>query len=276
MPMLHCNDFGKFSKNHIKFIKSLRLKKYRLQEKKFVLEGAKNVTLLLASNYHVDMLVATSHFLDEHQSLLQQHNLPIFQIEQETLSNLGTFQENNAALAVATIPANQPIDISAHQYGLVLDGINDPGNLGTILRVADWYGISTVICSPSTVELYNPKVLHASMGSFMHTKVYYTDLPTYLSQTTLPIIGTFTQGENIHHPKMSWPLGGLLVIGNESHGISKTILPYIQQKVSIPRYGQAESLNAALATAIICDHVMRASTLPPSPLPHACFPSLDY
>lgn len=255
--MLHFNDFDNFSKSKIKFIKSLRLKKYRLQENSFILEGAKNVKLLLESDYEISMVVATASFLHEYTSLLLKRNIEVFQVNEKVLSSLGTFQENNAALAVATIPANKPFTIHKHQYGLVLDGISDPGNLGTIIRVADWYGMAGVICSTNTVERYNPKVLHASMGSFINTKVYYTDLPSYLAQTSLPIIGTFTKGENLHDPQTVWPSEGLIIIGNEAKGISETLMPYIQQKISIPNYGHAESLNAALATAIVSDNLIR-------------------
>jgi len=255
--MLHLNGSGNFSKSKIKFIKSLCLKKHRLQENKFILEGAKNVKLLLESDYEINILVATSNFLHEYTNLLLNRNIEIFQVNEKELSALGTFQENNAALAVATIPDNTPFAIHKHQYGLALDNISDPGNLGTIIRVADWYGIAGIICSTNTVELYNPKVLHASMGSFINTKVYYTDLPTYLAQTNLPIIGTFTKGKNLHDPQTVWASEGLIIIGNEAKGISETLLPYIHQKISIPKYGHAESLNAALATAIVCDNFIR-------------------
>src|SRR5690606_21001183 len=161
-------------------------------------------------------------------------------------------QENNAALAVAAIPSNKTFSIDINKYTLVLDGINDPGNLGTIIRIADWYKLAGIICSMNTVELYNPKVLHASMGSFIHVNIYYTHLASYLSQLELPILGTFTDGQNIHDPQTKWPPAGLILIGNESKGISQELMPYIQQRISIPKYGQAESLNAAIATAIIC------------------------
>jgi TrmH family RNA methyltransferase len=255
--MLHFNGSGNFSKSTIKFIKSLRLKKYRLQENKFILEGAKNVKLLLKSDYEINILVATSNFLREYTNLLLNRSIEIYQVSEKELSSLGTFQENNSALVVASIPTNKQITIHEHQYGLVLDDISDPGNLGTIIRVADWYGIAGIICSTNTVELYNPKVLHASMGSFINTNVYYTDLPSYLAQTNLPIIGTFTKGENLHNPQTVWPSEGLIVVGNESKGISETLVPYIHQKISIPNHGHAESLNAALAAAVVCDNFIR-------------------
>ncbi|OJW71800.1 MAG: RNA methyltransferase [Candidatus Amoebophilus sp. 36-38] len=255
--MSHFQVYKNLSNATIKFIKSLRLKKYRLQENSFVLEGEKNVTQLLTADYHIKMVVCTTPFFNLHTHLLAKQEIEVFQVDEKTLSSLGTFQANNAALAVATIPSNKPFELSKRPYSLVLDDINDPGNLGTIIRIADWYNMGGIICSSHTVELYNPKVLHASMGSFMRVNVYYTDLSAYLAQTELPVIGAFTNGQNIHDPQTTWPSTGLIVIGNEAHGISQQLIPYIHQKISIPRYGHAESLNAAVATAVICDNFSR-------------------
>ena len=245
----------KLSKAKIKFIKSLRLKKYRLQAHAFVVEGAKNVALLLASDYEVQLVVGTAAFWASHGTWLAHCAIEPFQVGEALLASLGVFQGNQGALAVARTKPNNPVKVTNKAYGLVLDGIQDPGNLGTILRIADWYGMAAVICSMSTVELYNPKVLHASMGSFTRVKVYYVDLPSYLSKAQVPIVGTFTAGENIHHASL--PLEGLVVIGNEAQGISQELMPYIQQRVSIPSYGCAESLNAAMATAVVCDNLRR-------------------
>ncbi|MEM7055771.1 MAG: RNA methyltransferase [Bacteroidota bacterium] len=233
----------------------MRLKKYRLQSNAFAIEGAKNIKLLLESDYKVQMVVGTADFLASYSTLLAQRTVETFQVGQHLLASLGVFQRNNTALAIAHTKANKPITVTDKEYGLVLDDIRDPGNLGTITRIADWYGITTIICSPSTVELYNPKVLHASMGSFTRVKVYYVDLPSYLSKAQVPIVGTFTSGAPIHHTAL--PAGGLVVIGNETRGISEELMPYIQQQISIPRYGYAESLNAAIATAVVCDNLRR-------------------
>ena len=253
--MPHVETAEKLSKSRLKFIKSLRLKKYRLQENAFAIEGAKNVKLLLESDYEVQLVVGTAKFLHLHRELLMHRAVKTFQVGEELLASLGVLQHNNAALAVASIKPNRPITVADGEYGLVLDDIRDPGNLGTIIRIADWYGIGAIICSTTTVELCNPKVLHASMGSFTKVKLYYTDLPTYLNEAQLPIIGAFTTGEDVHYASL--PSEGLIVIGNETRGISKALMPYIQQQVSIPRYGGAESLNAAIATAILCDNLRR-------------------
>lgn len=253
--MPHSLVAEKLSRSELKFIKSLRLKKYRLQRKAFTIEGAKSIKLLLESDYAVQMVVGTADFLTSYSTLLAQHTVEAFQVSQDLLASLGVFQRNNTALAIARTKANKPITVTDKEYGLVLDDIRDPGNLGTITRIADWYGIAAIICSPSTVELYNPKVLHASMGSFTKVKVYYVDLASYLSKVQVPTVGAFTSGATIHHTSL--PAGGLIVIGNETRGISEELMPYIQQQICIPRYGCAESLNAAIATAVVCDNLRR-------------------
>ena len=244
--------FPKLSNKQSKFVKSLRLKKYRQQENTFVVEGAKNVAQLLASRYTVQMLVGTPAFLAGHKAQWQKQEGAVWQADKATLATLGTFTKNKAALAVARMPAQTSEAPPKEAWGLVLDDIRDPGNLGAIVRIADWYNISTLVCSLTTVDLYNPKVLHASMGSFTRVQVYYTSLPAFLSSTSQPILGTFTTGDSLHHTALPCP--GWIVIGNEARGISPTLLPYIQQRMTIPRYGQAESLNAAVATAIVCDN----------------------
>ncbi len=255
MCISNFSPFKKLSNKQAKFIKSLRLKKHRQQENAFVVEGAKNVSLLLDAPYTIHLVVGTPSFLASHSTLLQRRDVAVLQAEEANLAALGTFKTNNAALAVARIPAPPPLEANRNACGLILDDIRDPGNLGAIIRVADWYNIPSLVCSPNTVDLYNPKVLHSSMGSFTRVKVYYNHLPDYLSSVSLPILGTFTAGDNVHHTPLPKP--SLIVIGNESHGVSQGVLPYIQQRISIPRYGQAESLNAAMATAIVCDNWQR-------------------
>lgn len=255
MSTAHQSFLPKLSNRQTKLIKSLRLKKYRQQENAFVVEGEKNVTELLTASHPLQMLIGTPSFLATNQALWQDQAYPVFQTEASALTVLGNLTTNKAALAVVPIPTQHQEVPPANTWGLVLDSINDPGNLGTIVRIADWYNIPAVVCSPTTVDLYNPKVLQASMGSFLRVKVYYTPLPTFLSNTSQPVMGTFTQGDNLHYTSLLSP--GWIVIGNESQGISTEILPYIKKRIAIPRYGQAESLNAAIATAIVCDHWRR-------------------
>ena len=148
-------------------------------------------------------------------------------------------------------PQNSPSHIH-----LVLDDIRDPGNLGTIIRTADWYGINKIIASSETADFYNPKVISATMGSFTRTKIFYTGLESYLAgQTGRPIYGAFLHGNSIYQTDFS--SGGFLVIGNESRGISERLEPHITERITIPRIGKAESLNAAIATAVVLDNIRR-------------------
>ncbi len=138
---------------------------------------------------------------------------------------------------------------------MALESINDPGNLGAIIRIADWYGIEKILCSSDTVDFYNPKVIAASMGSFLRVQVQYGDLSELLKNTALPVLGAFLDGTNVH--KFQFPTEGILVIGSEAHGISPALEKIVTEKITIPRTGKAESLNAAIATAIICDNWLR-------------------
>jgi len=245
------------TRERVKFIKNLRLKKHRIQENCFFVEGNKNVKALLASSYVVTMLLGTHSFLKELAPHFDQRIKEVFEVNAAMLNKLSALENNNMALAVALTPPNNPFFIAPNNYALILDHIQDPGNLGTILRIAAWYGFAGVICSKDTVELYNPKVIQASMGAFLQIPIYYTDLVAYLAKCPLPIIGAFTQGENLHGPTINLPSNGLVVIGNEARGINKALYPYIQKKVTIPKYGKGDSLNAAIAAAVICDQLKR-------------------
>ena len=240
------------SKATIKFIKSLQVKKYRKQEQCFLIEGEKSVGELLASDFEVVKLLATRDFLS---SIKRPARGEIIEVSESTLENLGEFQTNRSAIAVARLKPNTEILVGADEYALVLDDIKDPGNFGTIIRTADWYGISKIIVSPETADFYNPKVVSATMGSFTRVKIYYTELAPYLSRATHTVYGAFLEGMNVH--EVSFGGGGLIVIGSESHGISEPLKPFITRRITIPRYGEAESLNAAIASAVICDNLRR-------------------
>lgn len=243
------------SKSRIKYIKSLQVKKYRYQEQCFVVEGAKSVEELLRSDFQIDMLVVTEAYQAANPGLLKAFRGEVRVTTSPVLSSLGEFKTNDAALAVARMKPNLPVQVDPNKFVLVLDDIRDPGNLGTIIRIADWYGITGMIASPETADIYNPKVIHASMGSFTRVQVYYTDLPEFLADMALPVYGAFMDGENVH--AVNWAPGGLLVIGNEAHGISQAVEKRVTKRISIPKYGGAESLNAAVATAVICDNIKR-------------------
>jgi len=217
-----------------------------------VVQGAKSVHELLASDFNVQLVLGTPDFLAKARILPGTEVIPVSEKE---LSGLSEFQTNDAALAVAGMKSNHAPSIPSHEFALVLDDIRDPGNLGTIIRTADWFGISRIVASEETADFYNPKVISATMGSFVRVAMFYTDLQQYLATTDLPVYGAYLNGQDVH--TVAFGKGGLIVIGNESRGISEDIEKYITQKITIPQYGQAESLNAAIATAIICDNVRR-------------------
>lgn len=242
------------SKAKIKFIKSLQIKKYRKQEQCFIVEGAKSVRELFDSGFTIDTLIAVPGFLKATESKRPAIR-EIIEATVDELNGLGEFQTNDAALAVVSMKPNKPLICTKNEFGLVLDDLRDPGNLGTIIRTADWFGIHKIIASPGTADFYNPKVISASMGSFTRTEIFYTELPQYLAGYEQTIFGTFLQGVDIH--KVEFGQGGLIVIGNESRGISPEVAHYVSSQVTIPRFGQAESLNAAIATAIVLDNLRR-------------------
>lgn len=241
------------SKAKVKYINSLQVKKYRIQEQCFVVEGAKSVVELLHSHFATIWVAASEDFIRQYDKLLQDCKAEVVTASPEELSAMGSFQTNDAALAIARIKPNRPLSVQPGEIALVLDSIRDPGNLGTIIRTADWFGVKTIIASEDTADFYNPKVLRASMGSFCRMEIQYTSLVDYLASVSMPVYGTFLGGKDVH--QLSFSAGGLIVIGNEANGISPDVEQYVSQKITIPRFGNAESLNAAIATAIVLDVV---------------------
>ncbi len=247
------------SRKTAKLIKSLHQKKYRHRHGLFLVEGAKSVLELLASPFKVETLAATELFLRAHHELLLQraNDFAVAELSEPALSSLSSFKNNQSALAVVAIPAVTAQLPSDGAYALALDDLSDPGNLGTILRIADWYGIRQIVGSPATTDAYAPKVISASMGSFLRVSVAYTDLEDYLQQATGPVYGAaLDRGVSVHDFAPPRP-GGIIVLGNESVGIHAALEPSISQYLHIPRYGGAESLNVGVATAIICDNLRR-------------------
>lgn len=243
------------SKARIKFIKSLQLKKYRKQEQCFTVEGEKSVLEVLNSGLHVQELYATAGFMERNRPALSRFTGIAVQVQESELAAVGEYATNNAALAIVAIPENVRPVAGSEEFVLMLDDIRDPGNLGTIIRTADWYGITNIIASEETADVYNSKVIQSSMGSFTRAKIYYTNLVDFLTDNKLPVIGTFLNGEDAH--TFTYGSGGILVIGNEANGISDAVDRFVTQRITIPRYGKAESLNAAIATAIILDNIRR-------------------
>ncbi|WP_026965938.1 TrmH family RNA methyltransferase [Algoriphagus terrigena] len=243
------------SKNTVKFIKSLHQKKYRSESGKFFVEGEKSVLEVLQSDFLVEMLVVTEAFESRHPEILRAFRGQLLTATQGQLEDLGQFQSNDAALAVVEMKNNAPFDPEGESLILALDDVRDPGNLGTIVRIADWYGITKLVFSPQTAEFYNPKVIQSTMGSFTRVQFFYEDLTTVFDRWKLPVYGAFLGGENIH--QLQNPTSGVLLMGNESKGISPVLEEKVTQKVTIPGFGKAESLNVAIATAILCDNFKR-------------------
>ncbi len=238
------------SPNTVKLIKSLREKKHREATKKFLVEGTKSVIELLKSDYAVEALYATKDFILAHKKLLDAKGTKTQPVDAAELKAFGTLEHNDGALAIARQKESMlPKDIDG--IVLVLDDIRDPGNLGTLIRIADWYGIKHVVCSPTSVDWHNPKVIAATMGSFTRVSGHYTELPLYIKKQNAPVLGAFLDGRSVHG--FPFPKSGMLVIGSESHGISAAVEKAITERITIPRFGGAESLNAAVAGAIILD-----------------------
>ncbi len=245
------------SKSKLKFIKSLQIKKYRQQEQSFLVEGAKSVLEVLKSDFKTELLLATPSFIDHNRSSILASGAEVIEATENDLVASGNFESNKDAIAVVKMKPNPSLAIAADEFVIVLDDTRDPGNLGTIIRIADWYGIFKILASPDTVDCYNPKVISASMGSFTRVQIQYTELPLFLRDKQLPVFGAFMEGESVH--KVNFGKGGLIVIGNEAHGISVELEKLVSKKINIPRYGKAESLNAAIAAAVICDNLRRGA-----------------
>jgi TrmH family RNA methyltransferase len=243
------------SKAQLKWVKSLQLKKYRQAEQCFVVQGMKGVLELMGSDFEVELVAGTEDMLSHVLAKSKRHVNNVI-ASSAALETMGSFQSNDAVLAVAKMKSVKPPVPNASEFFLVLDDIRDPGNLGTIIRTADWFGIKRIIASQHTADFYNPKVISATMGSFCRVEVSYTDLIFYLSDCEVPVYGAFLSGADIHEERFSQ--GGIIVIGNESNGISPAVEQFVRHRIFIPGFGLAESLNAAIATGIILDNIFRS------------------
>lgn len=249
------------SKNKIKYIQSLKNKKGRDEHRTFVAEGDKMVSDLLVAGLNCEILVATSDYV--HSISDQNYKIEeIIEVSKSDLERISFLKNPQSVLAVFHQPSYNLADEKINdQLCLALDGIQDPGNMGTIIRLADWYGVENIICSSDTVDVYNPKVVQATMGALARVKVHYVSLPDYLKEVSrdIPIYGTFLDGEDMYKCKMS--KNGIIVMGNEGNGIRPEIEAIINNKLYIPNYPQgqktSESLNVAIATAIICSEFRR-------------------
>jgi TrmH family RNA methyltransferase len=240
------------SKNQIKWITSLHRKKNRLENQLFIAEGVKVIQELLQSNFVLEHLFTTDEVFNSFDIL------PKTLVSEAEMNKITALSSASSCLAVFEIPKSKPIS----EKGLIvaLDDIRDPGNLGTIIRLCDWFGIEQIICSNETVDVFNPKVIQATMGSIARVNIEYLDIAKYISNAKIPVFGTFMDGKNIYSEELS--SSGIIVFGNEANGISSDVEKMVTNKIAIPRFGKlqkTESLNVATATAIILSEFSRRS-----------------
>jgi RNA methyltransferase, TrmH family len=252
------------SKKQVKQISSLKEKKIRKELALFTVEGEKSVEEFLSGGIKVNAIYATSAWILKNQGILHEagKRTEVIEVSENELKKISTLSTPNEVLAVCAIPEYElNIEDLKKNLSLVLDEIKDPGNLGTIIRIADWFEIRDIICSEDCVDAYNPKTVQASMGSLGRVKVHYLKLPGILDKLKgIKVYGALLEGENIYNTKLENK--GIIIIGNESRGISESIKRYITQKISIPIFSNnkdsaPESLNAAVATGIICSEFRR-------------------
>lgn len=241
------------SKNQIKYIHSLEQKKNRRNEMCFVAEGPKIIEELLKI-YTPKMIFATKSWIEENNNICAE------EITEQELSKLSFLKHPQSVLAVFPIPQNKDTIIDPNKLYLALDSVQDPGNMGTIIRIADWFGIDTILCSMDTADAFNPKVVQATMGSIARVKIIYTNLYDLIKDyaNQMPIYGTLLDGENIYQKQLA--PNGIIIMGNEGNGISTPIRNLLNERLLIPSYNlsdTAESLNVATATAIICSEFRR-------------------
>lgn len=236
------------SKNHLKLITSLSQKKYRHKYKLFIVEGIKVVQEFLNSSYELEILFSTESSFSYLDSFIE--------VSEQELKKISSLKTPNKVIALFKIPVQK--NTSSSGLIVALDAINDPGNLGTIIRLCDWFGIDQLLCSKETVDCYNTKVVQSSMGSLTRVAISYIDLKEYLTSVSIPVFIADMDGDNIY--EMKPPTSAVLVMGNEANGISNSIKQIVSTKISIPRYGNSqltESLNVATATAILLSEFRR-------------------
>jgi len=238
--------------NEIKHIRSLSQKKNRQIANEFIAEGQKLINDILSSKMHVKKVYTT-----DVSAFVNVNNEVIEEISEKQLSQISNLKTPQKALAIVEIQKEKfDIQFAEKEWILALDNINDPGNLGTIIRTADWFGIKHILCSLNTVDVYNPKVVQSTMGSISRVKIHYLDLKESLKKLNCSIYGAYMEAENIKNLDLKG--NGVVVVGSEANGISSEVEEMITQKMSIPRTNEgAESLNAAIATAILCYEIRK-------------------
>ena len=238
-------------KNQIKFVKGLQQKKYRNSSGLFVAEGVKLVRELIQAGLNVHSVYCTD------ESVLEGLKINFEKVSDNQLQRMSGLKTPNQVLGVFKFKDPQPLDYT--EWILALDNIQDPGNLGTIIRLCDWFGIKHLLCSPATVDCYNPKTLQATMGSIARVNIVYDPILEVVEESGLPLYGAFMDGDNVYDTEL--PSAGILLMGNESHGISEGLKKEVNARLSIPQYGNSEieSLNVATATAILLSELRRSS-----------------
>jgi len=238
------------SKAQSKYIRSLSLQKFRKENNVFVAEGDKIAREWLVSGSNIQMIVAVEDWAAQNLALIAKHPFASVHIVSEAiLQSVSTLQTANKALLVVGMPAQEK-SLPTNEWCLVLDDIQDPGNVGTIIRIADWFGIDHIVASPASADFYNPKVVQAAMGGHLRVHLHHVPLLDFLSSYKAPVLAAALNGDDIY--KFNNAGAVALLIGNESKGLSTELLEKATKKVTIPRQGGAESLNAAVSTGILC------------------------
>ena len=238
------------SKAQIKYIRSLTQQKFRNEYKVFIAEGEKIALEWLNSGTQIQMVITTAEWERQYHAKIATHpEAELHIVKDSELAAISTLQTPNYVILVVPMPVTKNAPVKNEWY-LALDDIQDPGNMGTLIRIADWFGISNIVCSPGSVDVYNPKVVQSAMGGHLRVNIHEADLPVFLGKVTLPVIAAVLDGENVYNMKRLD--AAVLVIGNESKGISEKVAQMATVKATIPRKGGAESLNAGVSAGILC------------------------
>jgi TrmH family RNA methyltransferase len=243
------------SKSQISLVKGLQQKKNRKELGLFVVEGLKSIIEFLNSDYSIDTLYYTKNISLSLPKIPQ--NIKELEVSDQVLEKISNLQTPQGVIALVKIPQthNYQHYLDKPQIHLVIDGIQDPGNLGTIIRTANWFGYKHIFCSINTVDVYNSKVVQATMGALSQVQIIYTDLKNLLGSTNFPVYGGLLDGYSLYDTQ--WQKNIFLVLGNEGSGISDEIKPLITHPITIPGKGNTESLNVAISAAIFCSEIQR-------------------
>lgn len=243
------------SKPQIRTITSLQHKKFRKENGLFIVEGIKSLTEFIRSDYVVQHIFYTPHAAAKLGKI--PGNIKSEAISEQELKRISTLKTPQGILGLVQIPVYPPLmdEELKNGFHLVLDSIQDPGNLGTIIRTAEWFGFTRIICSHDSVDAYNPKVVQATMGSLARMQLYYTDIEKLTARAPAPVFGTVLDGTSLYHTDFGH--AGLIVLGNEGNGIRTSVLAHVQHRVTVPRIGRAESLNVAVSAALFCAELAR-------------------